>query len=148
MPTRKLKRNVWIKEIVMGLFSKIKDFLRGPIYRINREVLADYMNNEIQFSVENNLSACGEFYLSPSEDEPEEHIIITNNDAPCKCPMESEKDFTGITIYANRSSYYDPEKDEIYRTVDEFIRFKLNEFPEWFIFRGETSDLDKYMIKK
>lgn len=39
-------------------------------------------------------------------------------------------------------------KDEIYRTVDEFIRFKLNEFPEWFIFRGETSDLDKYMIKK
>ena len=59
-----------------------------------------------------------------------------------------EKDFTGITIYANRSSYYDPEKDEIYRTVDEFIRFKLNEFPEWFIFRGETSDLDKYMIKK
>ena len=81
----------------MGLFSKIKDFLRGPIYRINREVLADYMNNEIQFSVENNLSACGEFYLSPSEDEPEEHIIITNNDAPCKCPMESEKDFTGIT---------------------------------------------------
>lgn len=37
----------------MGLFSKIKNFLRGPIYRINREVLADYMNNEIQFSVEN-----------------------------------------------------------------------------------------------
>lgn len=132
----------------MGLFSKIKDFLRGPIYRINREVLADYMNNEIQFSVENNLSACGEFYLSPSEGETEEHIIITNNDAPCKCPMESEKDFTGITIYANRCSYYDPEKDEIYRTVDEFLRFKLNEFPEWFIFRGETSDLDKYMIKK
>ena len=98
----------------MGLFSKIKDFLRGPIYRINREVLADYMNNEIQFSLENNLSACGEFYLSPSEGETEEHIIITNNDAPCKCPMESEKDFTGITIYANRSSYYDPEKDEIY----------------------------------
>ena len=53
----------------MGLFSKIKDFLRGPIYRINREVLADYMNNEIQFSVENNLSACGEFYLSQSEGE-------------------------------------------------------------------------------
>lgn len=48
------------------------------------------MNNEIQFSVENNLSACGEFYLSPSEGETEEHIIITNNDAPCKCPMESE----------------------------------------------------------
>ena len=92
----------------MGLFSKIKDFLRGPIYRINREVLADYMNNEIQFSVENNLSACGEFYLSPLEG----------------------------------------ETDEIYRTVDEFIRFKLNEFPEWFIFRCETSDLDKYMIKK
>ena len=68
----------------MGLFSKIKDFLRGTIYRINREVLADYMNNEIQFSVENNLSACGEFYLSPSEGETEEHIIITNNDAPCK----------------------------------------------------------------
>ena len=30
----------------MGLFSKIKDFLRGSIYRINREVLADYMNAE------------------------------------------------------------------------------------------------------
>ena len=72
----------------------------------------------------------------------------TNNDAPCKCPMDSEKDFTGITIYANRSSYYDPEKDEIYHTVDEFIRFKLDGFPEWFIFRGETSELDKYMIKK
>ena len=57
----------------MGLFSKIKDFLRGSIYRINREVLADYMNNEIQFSVEHNLSACEEFYLSPSEGETEEH---------------------------------------------------------------------------
>lgn len=132
----------------MGLLSRIKSFLRGPIYRINREVLADYMNNEIQFSVEHNLSACGEFYLSLSEEGPEEHIITTNNDAPCKCPMDSEKDFTGITIYANRSSYYDPEKDEIYHTVDEFIRFKLDGFPEWFIFRGETSELDKYMIKK
>ena len=86
--------------------------------------------------------------LSPSEEGPEEHIITTNTDAPCKCPMDSEKDFTGITIYANRSSYYDPEKDEIYHTVDEFIRFKLDGFPEWFIFRGETSELDKYMIKK
>ena len=85
----------------MGLFSKIKDFLRGTIYRINREVLADYMNNEIQFSVENNLSACGEFYLSPSEGETEEHIIITNNDAPCKCPMES------ILAY----DFDEPEKD-------------------------------------
>ena len=75
------------KEDVMGLLSRIKSFLRGPIYRINREVLADYMNNEIQFSVEHNLSACGEFYLSPSEEGPEEHIITTNNDAPCKCPM-------------------------------------------------------------
>ena len=89
----------------MGLLSRIKSFLRGPIYRINREVLADYMNNEIQFSVEHNLSACGEFYLSPSEEGPEEHIITTNNDAPCKCPMDSEKDFTGITIYANRSYF-------------------------------------------
>ena len=60
--------------------------------------------------------------------------------------------FTPFKKHANKFNYipryYDPEKDEIYHTVDEFIRFKLDGFPEWFIFRGETSELDKYMIKK
>ncbi len=131
----------------MGLLSRVKAFLRGPRYRINREILAEYVNESMQFSVENDLSLCDEFYLSPTEDGIAEHIIIINNDATCDCPLESEKDFTGFTLYVNRSSYYNPEKDEIYRSIEELIRYKLADFPEWFIIRGEIVEADKYELK-
>lgn len=131
----------------MGIFSKLRNLFDGPKYRINRSILSELMKKDIKFSIEENLSFCSEFYLSPEDGVEEEHIIITNNDAPCDNPLEAEKDFTGITIYANRSSYYDPEKDEIYRDVDQFISSKLNSFPEWFIFRGDSTGLDQYKLK-
>lgn len=52
----------------MGLFSKLKSFMAGPKYRINREILLNYINETMQFSVEYDLCAVDEFHLAPCED--------------------------------------------------------------------------------
>lgn len=134
----------------MSLLKKFKSFFRGTSYRINRDILISYVNSSIKLSKECDLCSVDEFYLSPSEDEVEEHIVITNNDATCDCPLESEKHFTGFTFYVNRTSYYDPKKDEIYRSIEELIRFKLADFPEWFILRNNLvapEELEAYKLK-
>lgn len=68
----------------------------------------------MELSVEYDLSSVDEFYLSSADGEAEDHIVITNNDATCKNPLESEVNLTGFTLYVNRTSYYDPEKYEVF----------------------------------
>lgn len=134
----------------MGLFSKLKSFMAGTKYRINREILIDYVKNAMKLSVECDLCFCDEFYLAPEEGGIEEHILITNNDATCKNPMESEKGLKGFIFYVNRGSYYDPEKDEKFYSIEDLIDFKLVDYPEWFIMRndlGEPRELEPYKIR-
>ena len=134
----------------MGLFSKLKAMMKGTSYKINRDILTDYVEHAMKLSVECDLGFVAEFYLSPFEGEEEEHIVITNNDATCKNPLDSEKDFTGFTIYVNRTSSYNPEKDEIYRSIEALIQQKLAYYPEWFILRndlGAPVELKPYKIE-
>lgn len=49
--------------------------------------------------------------------------------------MDPERGLTGITIYVTRESYYNPEKDEAYTNVNDFINIKLAKYPERFIIR-------------
>ncbi len=134
----------------MGLFSKLKSFMEGTKYRINREILIEYIKGSMKLSVECDLCSCDEFYLAPEEGDVEEHILIINNDATCKNPMESEEGLKGFIFYVNRDSYYNPEKDEKYYSIEDLIAFKLEGYPEWFIMRndlGEPAELEPYKIK-
>lgn len=106
-----------------------------PKYLINRSILKKYMDDSIKLSRQCGLSAVDEFFVCQADGEQEEHIFVTNNDVECRNPMDSENGLTGITIYATRNTYYDPEKDEMYTTVDDFINKKLEGFPEWFILK-------------
>ena len=119
-----------------------------PKYLINRSILKKYMNDSIKLSIQCNLSAVDEFFVYQADGEQGEHIFIINNDAECRNPMDSEKGLTGITIYATKEPYYDPEKDEMYITVDDFINKKLEGFPEWFILKCMlyVEGLEKYKI--
>ena len=133
----------------MGLFSKLKAFMAGTKYRINREILIDYVKGSMKLSVECDLCACDEFYLAPYEVGIEEHILIFNYDATCKNPMDSEKGLKGFVFYVNRDSYYDPEKDEKFYSIEDLIDFKLAGYPEWFIMRndlGAPTELELYKI--
>jgi len=130
-----------IKESInMGLFSKLKTFFKGTRYKINREILASYVKESMKLSVEYDLSSVDEFYLSSADGEAEDHIVITNNDATCKNPLESEVNLTGFTLYVNRTSYYDPEKDEVFHSIEELIDNKLAYYPEWFLMRNDSGE--------
>ena len=133
----------------MGFFSELKYLFKSRKYLINREILTNHLNEQIKFAVDNNFSAVDECYLAHHVGAEEEHIVITNNDAPCDCPLESEIGLTGITIYVNRTNYYDPKKDTIYTTVEEMISKGFTHFPEWFVFRDECEprELDQYLIE-
>ena len=133
----------------MGFFSKLKSFMSGTKYRINREILIEYVKGSMKLSVECDLCSCDEFYLAPYEDGIEEHILILNYDATCKNPMDSEKGLKGFIFYANRDSYYDPEKDDKFSSIEDLIDFKLANYPEWFIMRndlGVPTELEQYKI--
>lgn len=134
----------------MGLFSKLKSFMSGTKYRINREILIDYVHGAMKLSAECDLCACDEFYLAADEGSVEEHILISNYDATCKNPMESEKGLKGFIFFVNRDAYYDPEKDEKFYSIEDLIDFKLADYPEWFIMRndlGAPVELEPYKIK-
>lgn len=133
----------------MGIVSWFKRQLKGERYLITREVLAEFVNDSMKFSSENDLSAVDEFYIHAYENDYEEHVVITNNDATCDCPLESEIGLTGFSIYVNRTSFYDPEKDEVYKTVEELIDVKLQNYPKWFYLRHDISShpmLEQYKI--
>lgn len=133
----------------MGFFKSIKNFFRGTRYRINREVLIQYVNETIQFSIENNLPFCDEFYLSKSEEASELHLIILNYDAPCDSQPEIEKSLSGIIIFDVKGKRYNPEIDEKFYSIEDYIDYKLADYGEWFIMRndlGEPTSIASYKI--
>lgn len=135
----------------MGLFKLIKKFFRGTEYCIDRDVLVNYVDETINFAVQENLSFCDEFFLFPDKNSDGLHVIIINYDAPCRQPLESEKNLSGIIIFVNSGSQYNPENDEKFYTIQELVSAKLSSYPEKFIMRNEQiepSGLEKYKIEE
>lgn len=135
----------------MGLLKLIKKFFRGTEYCIDRNILINYVNETINFAVEENLSFCDEFYLFPDKNSNGLHVIIINYDAPCKNPLESEKNLSGIVIFVNNGSQYNPEKDEKFYTIQELVSMKLSSYPEKFMMSNEwiePASLENYKIKE
>lgn len=132
----------------MGFFQRLKEFWSGPKYCINREVLLEYGKNVMQFSVEYDLCACDEFFLS-ADGKAWERISIINYDATCENPLEAEKGLTGFRIYVTNGGFYDPEKSKYYYTIESFIDFHLGSYPQQFYLRHELCspvELEKYKI--
>ena len=48
----------------MGLFNKMKNFFSGFKYKLDREILREYLQHTIDFAVENKLPFCDEFYIA------------------------------------------------------------------------------------
>lgn len=135
----------------MGLLKLIKKFFSGTEYCIDRDILINYINETINFAIEENLSFCDEFYLFPDKNSDGIHIIIINYDAPCKKPLESEKKLHGVIIFVNDGSQYNPEKDEKFYKIQELVSIKLSSYPEKFIMTNEwlePASLKKYKIKE
>lgn len=134
----------------MGFLKNIKSFFSGTRYRINREILKNYIEEVIAFARKEEFSFCDEFYLLSSEQESEKmHICIINYDADDSDCLDSEKNMTGIVIFVNEKNAYDPEHDEKYYSSEDFINLKLFNFPEEFVLLndlGEPVSLKPYKI--
>ena len=86
----------------MGLFNKMKNFFSGFKYKMDREILREYLQHTIDFAVENKLPFCDEFYIVDSLDAKDRlHVTILNYDVPGDAVYEIEKSFEGIVIFAN-----------------------------------------------
>lgn len=135
----------------MGIFKFISRIFSGTEYYIDRDILVKYVNEIITFSQREQLSFCDEFFLLPDKLSEEIHVIIINYDAPCRNPLESEKDFSGIVIFVNNGSQYNPVKDRKFYTVQEFVSAELSSYPQNFIMRNELTEpaeLEEYKIKE
>lgn len=139
-----------ITEVNMGLFKSLRSFFSGYQYRINREILRDYLDEVIAFAKEENLSLCDEFYLAADETENVKlHLSIINYDVPCDSCFEAEESMRGIIIFVNEKKQYDPEHDEKYYTPEDMINIKLIDYPQSFILHHEYAapvSLEKYKI--
>lgn len=135
----------------MGLLKLIKKFFSGTEYCIDRDVLINYVNETIEFAVRENLPFCDEFFLMPDKNADALHVIIINYDAPCRNPLECEKNLSGTVIFVNNGNQYNPEKDEKFYTIQELVSAKLSSYPEKFIMRNDSVEpvsLKKYKIKE
>lgn len=135
----------------MGLFKSLRSFFSGYRYKINREILKEYIEEVIAFAQKENLPFCDEFYLVSDEAESDKlHISIINYDAPCDDCYEVEKSMRGIIIFVNEKKCYDPEQDEKYYTAEDLISFKLINYPESFILINDQiapASLEQYKIQ-
>ena len=134
----------------MGLFNKMKNFFSGFKYKLDREILREYLQHTIDFTVENKLPFCDEFYIVDSLDAKDRlHVTILNYDVPGDAVYEIEKSFEGIVIFANHEKCYDPENDHKYIDAEDFISQELCTLPEEFFVAMDIAPtmLEQYMIK-
>lgn len=84
----------------MGLFNKMKNFFSGFKYKLDREILREYLQHTIDFAVENKLPFCDEFYIADSLDAKDRlHVTILNYDVPGDAVYEIEKSFEGTGAF-------------------------------------------------
>ena len=134
----------------MDLFNKMKNFFSGFKYKLDREILREYLQHTIDFAVENKLPFCDEFYIVDSLDAKDRlHVTILNYDVPGDAVYEIEKSFEGIVIFANHEKCYDPENDHKYIDAEDFISQELCTLPEEFFVAMDIAPtmLEQYMIK-
>lgn len=131
-----------LRDRTMGFFKNL--FKSEFKYKINREVLINYINEQMKFSYDNSLSYVDElFIMKDVESSDKLHVEILNYDIPCKDQLEAEKDFSGIQIFVNHEKVYNPETDKRYNTVESFVDFELADYPEEVIMQIVGSDCPK-----
>lgn len=121
----------------MGLFDKLKKLFSADKYKVNRDILKDYIEQTINFSLENQLAFGDEFFIAASPDTKDRiHVSILNYDAPLKHDDENlfeiEDTFNGVIIFANYEKSYDPESDHKYTRAEDFISQELSTMPDEF----------------
>lgn len=134
----------------MGLFSKLKSKFSVPNYKINKEILVNYINEQIDFSKNENLPFADEFFITKNVDDKDRiHLTIINYDVPCTDSMDSEKNLKGIIIWVNSGDMYNPESDEKYYSAEDLVNIKIADYPEEFILINENGapvSLEKYKL--
>ena len=98
----------------MGIFNKL---FHGFYYVVDEKTLKQYLENELNFSLENKLEASANFNIYLNNEK--HHIQIWNHSESL---FEEEKE-KGLIIY------YDNEE---YKTLEELYNSKLNKLPEYF----------------
>lgn len=116
--------------ILKNFFKKLQS---GFFYVVDGNKLVWFLNEELQFSLENHLEASANIniYLHGEK----HHIQIWNYTASA---VQSEKE-KGIIIY------YDEEE---YSTIEELCKEKLDELPKYFkieLIDGNDVRLENYM---
>lgn len=133
----------------MGLLKGLKSFFLNTEYRINRDVLVEYVRDEIEFCKKENLDFCDEFFLFPNEASEKLHIVIINFDVPCEYSLQAEEGLKGIIIFECMGKHYNPEIDKKYYTIEDFISCRMADYPQWFIMTNAyvaPVALEKYKI--
>ncbi len=106
----------------MGFFDKL---FHGFYYVVDEQTLKEYLEKELNFSIENKLEASANLNIYLNNEK--HHIQIWNYTGSS---FEDEKE-KGLIIY------YDKEQ---YKTLEELYNSKLNNLPDYF--KIELIDLD------
>ena len=112
----------------MGLFDKL---FHGYYYVVDEKTLKKYLEDELNFSLENNLEASANLKLYLNGEK--KHIQIWNY-AGSSFKEEQEK---GLIIY------YDEEE---FKSLEELYNYKLNNLPEYF--KIELIDTDNSFLNE
>ncbi len=113
---------------IMGLFSKL---FHGYYYIVDEQTLKKYLNEELNFSLENRLEASANLniYLNG-----EKHHIQIWNFAESKLEKEKNKELI---------IYYDNEE---YKSLEDLYNYKLNNLPGFF--KIELIDTDNKFLNE
>lgn len=110
----------------MGLFNIFKKVNKGYFYIVDEKTLYDYINKDIQFTLESNLDACSNFNIYLNE---KHHIQIWNENR-LKFYYD-EKEYSSLdelkSLIGNLPNYF---KIELIDTDDKFLNDYKKEHPE------------------
>jgi len=113
----------------MGFLKKL--FKLDFKYKVTRELLIQYINEDIKLSYENNLAFISEFFIKKDIGASDKlHVEVLNYDIPNKNQLEIEKSFAGVQIFIINEKVYNPETDKRYSTAESFVEAELADYPE------------------
>lgn len=110
----------------MELLSKL---FHGYYYIVDEETLKKYLDDELNFSLENKLEASSNLYIYLNGEK--HHIQVWNH-------AESEFDKEKGLVF-----YYDSEE---YKSLEELYNSKLNNLPNYF--KIELIDMDNNFLNE
>lgn len=128
----------------MGFFKKL--FKSDFKYKVTREMLVQYINEDIKISYENNLAFISEFFIKKDIGASDKlHVEVLNYDFPGENLSEIEENFAGVQIFVNNEKVYNPETDKRYSTAESFVEAELADYPEEVIL--EIVGVDSVLLK-